>query len=304
MKRFLIIVCFVFISSCDDGDIITLSLDFDDTLERCDNFENHYLLYTTRTNPSEALILTLPKPTSDYLFTDATDTAIQLTIPNETQFYYRTYNNNLGNVLCNEVSDPDLVVLQNNEATSGTVKVDVSFIDDDNDGIPSINEDRNNNGDYEDDDFDSDGIPDYLDEDDDNDNVKTKFEDANTDGDNNPFTNPLNTDGDTLPNYLDDDDDGDNVLTRLEDSNENENPRDLADIVTDTNGNAIYRYLYNGTNAVEAFADSGFIDNTYTRVIYTKFTVINAGLEVINSTEIQLGTFEGVSTDFTTVNDD
>ncbi len=77
--------------------------------------------------------------------------------------------------------------------------------DDDDDGVPTLDEDRDGDGDPTNDDTDGDGIPDYLDQDDDGDGVVSSQEDINSDGD------PTNdyTDGDGIPNYLDDDDDAD-----------------------------------------------------------------------------------------------
>ncbi|WP_339756907.1 hypothetical protein [uncultured Winogradskyella sp.] len=305
VRRFYILFCLAFLVACDDGDIINVTLDFDEVLERCDNFEDSYLVYNTREDPNEALILILPKPSSDYLFTTATETPVTLTIPDEVRFNYRTYNKTLeNNVLCNILSDPNLVVTDDNEALSGTVQVVVTLVDDDNDGIPSADEDLNNNGNYDDDHSDTDGIPDYLDQDDDNDNVLTRDEDNNDDGDNNPYTNKLDTDGDSKPDYLDTDDDGDGIDTRLEDVNENESPRDVVDFVTDENGENVYRYLYNHPTAMEAFPDSGLINNTYTRTVTTVFTIFNTGLGPISSTEIQFGTYVSDPESFTTVNDD
>lgn len=78
---------------------------------------------------------------------------------------------------------------------------DVNQSDDDNDGVLSILEDINEDGDVKNDDTDGDGILDYLDTDDDGDGVLTKDEDANGDGD------PTNddTDNDGIPDYLDTD---------------------------------------------------------------------------------------------------
>jgi len=89
------------------------------------------------------------------------------------------------------------------------------YNDSDNDGITDNLEDTNGNGDYTDDDFDMDGIPNYIDTDDDNDGLLTEFEDVNSDGD---LAND-DTDGDGTPNYLDIDDDGDTVPTASEDLN-------------------------------------------------------------------------------------
>lgn len=77
----------------------------------------------------------------------------------------------------------------------------VENTDHDNDGVPSIKEDPNNNGNPRDDDTDKDRIPNYLDVDDDGDSKLTKNEDTNGDGD------PTNddTDKDGIPNYLDSD---------------------------------------------------------------------------------------------------
>ncbi|REE81809.1 FKBP-type peptidyl-prolyl isomerase-like protein [Lutibacter oceani] len=75
----------------------------------------------------------------------------------------------------------------------------VNDADHDNDGILSINEDIDGDGNVKNDDTDSDTIPNYLDSDDDGDGILTKDEDANEDGD------PTNddTDGDGIPDYLD-----------------------------------------------------------------------------------------------------
>ncbi|MGL1886720.1 MAG: VWA domain-containing protein [Reichenbachiella sp.] len=74
-------------------------------------------------------------------------------------------------------------------------------VDDDGDGIPTIDENLNADSTAEDDDSDSDGIPNYLDNDDDGDGILTIDEDTNGDGDylNDDF------DGDGVPDYLDTD---------------------------------------------------------------------------------------------------
>ncbi len=77
-----------------------------------------------------------------------------------------------------------------------------SFLDDkdnDNDNVPNMVEDLNQDGDPTNDNTDGDNIPNFWDDDDDNDGVKTIDEDTNHDGD------PTNddSDGDGIPNYLD-----------------------------------------------------------------------------------------------------
>lgn len=76
----------------------------------------------------------------------------------------------------------------------------VKDTDHDNDGIPSINEDIDGNGDSRDDDTDKDGIPNFFDLDDDGDGTLTINEDANGDGNPaNDFNDPNNP---TLADYL------------------------------------------------------------------------------------------------------
>ena len=82
--------------------------------------------------------------------------------------------------------------------------------DNDNDGVPSILEDVNGNGDIFDDNSDNDaereqglilGIPDFQDIDDDGDGVLTRTEISDADG--NIITPYPDTDGDGTPDYLD-----------------------------------------------------------------------------------------------------
>ncbi|OIQ30041.1 MAG: hypothetical protein BM564_04545 [Bacteroidetes bacterium MedPE-SWsnd-G2] len=85
--------------------------------------------------------------------------------------------------------------------------------DDDNDGIPTIYEDFNGDGDITNDDIDADGIPNYLDNDDDGDGVLTADEQLDIDG------NPIDSDGDGDVDFLDNDDDGDGILSMYETGN-------------------------------------------------------------------------------------
>lgn len=90
----------------------------------------------------------------------------------------------------------------------------------DEDGILNENEDVDADGDITNDDTDSDGIPNYLDNDDDGDSIPTSLEDVDGDGN---VTND-DTDSDGIPNYLDNDDDGDGILTIDEDADGDGDP--------------------------------------------------------------------------------
>ena len=90
--------------------------------------------------------------------------------------------------------------------------IDALDPDDDNDGVATLDEDVNGDGNPANDDTDNDGTPNYLDVDDDQDGILTAAEDI--DGDNNPTND--DTDNDGTPDYLDTDDDNDGVLTSAE----------------------------------------------------------------------------------------
>ena len=296
MRHIFVLLLGLFLFTCDDGDIITIELDFDQELELCENNVNSFLVYDVRDDPSESLILTFPRdPSTEALFTTPTlpdQPAILDINGGSIRFNFRGYNRNLENdELCELIPPANLVITEDYDADSGHVFITVTAIDDDNDGVPSALEDINGNGDLTDDDTDSDGIPNYIDEDDDNDNVKTsdELDNLNLDGDNNPLTNPIDTDGDGTPNFLDNDDDGDFVLTRLEDQDCNNNPQD--DRVINPDG-SLGDPFYLVESVDESYPCTTFITNSYTRTIITQFRVEGVNLGPVNATEIDFGTYE------------
>jgi len=232
MRKLLSLFSFLFIlSSCDDGDIITVELDFEDTFSAC----GELVFYKIKEDPAESLSLqiTSPATTLEDLITVDEDgllisTSESFTINGTTNlFNYRTYNQTPTNFFCNDVPPSTIEIISDNESDSGTATVTISLTEDDNDGIPAELEDLNGNGDLTDDDTDGDGLPNYIDEDDDGDNVLTRLEidDDDLDGDANPLTNPLDTDADSTPDYLDTDDDNDGVNTiDEENASPDENP--------------------------------------------------------------------------------
>ncbi|WP_296386862.1 hypothetical protein [Winogradskyella sp.] len=304
MRYFYIIFCFVFLTACDDGDILTVELAFDQELERCENDNESYLIYDTREDPNESLSLIIERNTdNELLFTEPTTVGSPtvLLMSSNTRFIYRTYNRAIAtDELCDVIPPADLNIVESYEATTGTVEVTVTIEDDDGDGIPSDLEGRdpNGDGDFSDaQDWDNDGIADYLDEDDDNDNVKTEFEldDTNADGDNDPTTNPLDTDGDGNPDYLDEDDDGDLTPTIEEDEDGDQNPRN--DQNTNPDGDLVSHYL--NTLEMTMYANPGFTDdNKYTRTITTSFIIRDVDLEILRTTLVEFGILTTTITDY------
>jgi hypothetical protein len=300
MKRLLGICALLVLCTCDDGDIITVNLDFDKELNRCDNNAESYYVFDLREDPSESIGVIFPRNADNaLLFETPTPPNEPVIIPingTTARFIYRTYNRSVDNQeLCGLIQASDLVILEDYEAETGTIEVTVTVEDDDQDGVPTIFEGRgepDENGDYPNaQDSDGDGIPDYLDRDDDGDNVPTIDELNDDDTDTDPNTNPLDTDGDGTPDYLDPDDDGDGVLTRLEDENNDGDPRN------DTNANAegIIVAHYLNTVEVDTYPDFGPNQGSdwrdYVREITTNFLVRGFDLDIIRGDEYNLGDY-------------
>ncbi|PNQ72296.1 hypothetical protein C1T31_12135 [Hanstruepera neustonica] len=276
--------------SCDDGDIITVELDFDDTLLTC----GELVFYNIKEEPYESLSLKITSPETTLESLIEVDDNGELISTQEVfeingstnQFNYRSYSGDPSNLFCNDVPPSNVLITQDMNSTSGTAIIDISLIEDDNDGIPAELEDINGNGDLTDDDTDGDGLPNYIDVDDDGDNVLTSAEidSDNIDGDDNPLTNPLDTDGDGTPNHLDTDDDDDGVNTIDEENvTQDNNP---ANDFTDP---AIADYLNPDV--------SSFVAATAYRAhtIRQEFTIeitVDASFPTLNYDSLNFGTLE------------
>lgn len=232
MRKLLYIFSFcLLLTSCDDGDIITVELEFGDTFKSC----GELVFYKTKSDPSESLSLEINTTIEDLIELDVDNQLVSseesFTINGSTNtFYYRTYSETLPTSYFCEAITPNINIISDSESTDGTVSVTTILIEDDNDGIPAELEDLNGNGDLEDDDTDGDGLPNYLDDDDDGDNVRTASENPNYSA-SNGLTDALDTDLDGIPNYLDTDDDNDGILTRNEENeSQDQNPtNDITD---------------------------------------------------------------------------
>ncbi|ALJ04237.1 hypothetical protein APS56_03350 [Pseudalgibacter alginicilyticus] len=214
----------VTVLSCDDGDIITVEFDFDDSFSSCGDL----VLYKTKSEPAESMSINFTDLTlAELLLVEENDTLITTTTSNT--YNYRTYNNTTlptSGVFCTEIPSSEVNIIEDYESAGSEATIITVLTEDDNDGIASALEDINGNGDLTDDDTDGDGIPNYLDIDDDGDNILTKDEnpDPNGDGD---LSDAQDTDADGIPDYLDADDDNDGVLTRDEENDtQNQNPKD------------------------------------------------------------------------------
>ena len=222
---FAIIISLLSTFSCNDGDIITIALDFDDTFESCGSL----VFYNIKEDPSESLSVQITSPAltiSDLLKVGADNTLVTTRTINGTSntFNYRSYASVTANLFCNDIPPSDIIITNDLESTTGEVVITTELTEDDNDTVLAELEDINGNGDLNDDDTDGDGIPNYLDSDDDGDNILTRDEKPDPNKDNS-LNDAQDTDGDGIPDYLDSDDDGDGTLTRDEENySQDQNP--------------------------------------------------------------------------------
>ena len=280
MRIFLVLIfsCFVFIS-CNDGDVISVELDFDKTLTRCgDTTTSNYILYDTKNDPFESLTLLLPNNAqADSIFGPGISGKIETLLinGNSVRFNYRTYTADSNNYICQDIPDASVSVIDNYEASSGNAIFTTTFEDDDNDGVPNALE--------FDGDSDGDSIPDYKDYDDDGDNVPTKDEnpDPNGDGD---LSDMQDTDGDLIPDYLDMDDDNDDTLTKFEDENNNGNLFD--DLGT---GATVARFL---DDTLDDEYESAVKPNKFSRTFKINVSLENIDISILSTNSLFLGFYE------------
>jgi hypothetical protein len=216
---------FVGIFSCDDGDIITVELDFGETFDACG--ETDLVFYKTKEDPSESLSVLIPNYSIAEILEVGDDNTF--TDTKSATFYYRTYSDISlpSNLFCSSIPPKTDITLD--EESACTALITTVLTEDDNDGVPFALE--------FDGDTDGDGLPDYIDLDDDGDNILTANEnpDPNGDGD---LSDAQDTDGDGKPDYLDDDDDEDGVLTRDEENQSQD--RNPANDITNSDIGADY----------------------------------------------------------------
>ncbi|MEN1785539.1 MAG: hypothetical protein AAGF77_10400 [Bacteroidota bacterium] len=138
--------------------------------------------------------------------------------------------------------------------------------DEDTDGLNNSSEDLNQDGNYDNDDTDGDGTPNYRDSDDDGDGIATADEDTNSDGN---FTND-DADGDGVPDYLDDtdntainplgDEDSDGITNQEEDLDQD---GDFENDDTDGDGTPNYEDIDDDNDGVPT-VDEGSTTDTDT----------------------------------------
>ena len=272
MRKLLYFFIFLAVTSCDDGDIIVTSFEFEDVdLQLCEGANaNEFVFFKINTSVNEAISYNFIDAT--YSATATTENPITIDLEDaDNSLIYRQFNNSIAaDYYCSNIPDANIIVTEELIGLRGEATIINQIVsEDDNDGVESTLESPNQidpeddpDGDgvpnYLDDDMsnpaigntdatpdsigiedgynhDDDDIPSFKDQDDDNDNVLTSVELPNDDPDDPSF---LDTDEDGTPNYIDPDDDGDNIPTLDEDVDGNGNPRD-----DDSDNDGIPNYL-------------------------------------------------------------
>ena len=284
MKKILVLLTACLIMSCDDGDIIVTSFDFDEqTLQTCTDFDFVYFKINPGNNETLALQFTTALP-----FQTEEGTR-QISLSSSNQITYRRFNSDItASYFCNAIPPTEPTVVQEFTSNVGDITLVTTGTLDDGDGIPASLEVGL--------DSDGDGIEDDLDFDDDGDNVPTRFEGVViTDGVIDPLLT-LDSDGDGIFDYLDVDDDNDGILTIDEDPNMDLNPmNDNSDPTMDTVDDYLNPAIFTSYD-IEAFREhETTFDEIEITITMTNLDFRNEnGDEVIrNTTIIQFGVFDG-----------
>ena len=287
------------LTSCDDGDVIVTSFDFEnDNLSVCSVGSTRVLYNVNNDNIFESISFTF----NNNMFNGVTTGVVTIPLNGTNQLIYRTYNGEVdgANYFCIEVPPSTPTVNEEFVSTTGgmatlTTTIVPNPMDEDGDGLTNAEENMVMPSDT-----DGDGIPNFQDIDDDGDNILTSAELGGT-----VSTGFLDSDEDGIPDYLDNDDDNDGTLTRDEDESAAAsdtaalNPRD--DISPNSNG--IARYLDPTVN--DNFMITRSRPNNYnvtfrTRVVLNNLTFDGGDVQAIEGT-YNLGLLEVPNIEITVI---
>ncbi|MEM6517354.1 MAG: hypothetical protein AAF688_14320 [Bacteroidota bacterium] len=289
---------FILVTSCDEGDIIEVNLDFDEELELCtltnNSNEEFFLIYNINESTNEVLAIQFPVSGNSVIFNPefTGDIETLMTNGNTIRFNYRTYDGDPTSVICSVIPG-DVNLVSNFEADNGANIVFTSlFTDDDNDEIDTEDEfpmAPNDNGEFPNaQDTDEDGLFDYLDADDDGDNLLTSFEAfvQNEDGE----MVLRDTDSDGIPDYLDPDDDNDGILTINEDADGNEENGILGPSNDLSPDSTVLRCR--DASVSDFFEQDSLIVSEFTRTITVDIEIDGVALDILQTDLIEMGRYD------------
>lgn len=122
MNRLLLVFILCLFNSCDDGDLIIETIDFNDiSISFCESATTVNSTLFFKTNTTEALVLELQ---SGLLKNEVSPETIVSTIPGQSQLIYRTFSENVAsNYFCDAVPPVIPTVSDEFEAEKGEVLI-------------------------------------------------------------------------------------------------------------------------------------------------------------------------------------
>ena len=107
MRKFLSVAFCIALLGCNDGDIITVELDFEDTFNRC----GQLVFYKTKQDPSESLSIEFNLNNINS-FLNVNDDGIYISGDLPVTFNYRTYDAALpNNYFCSDIPSSEVSIL-------------------------------------------------------------------------------------------------------------------------------------------------------------------------------------------------
>ena len=276
-KIFILLTISIFLGSCNDGDVIVTTFDFDDeSLSNCGDVGG-YVLYKFNNETNESISLSLS--TNDSIYNMTEEQVFNLNGEGNI-VHYRKYSDAIDDdYFCNNVPPTSPTVTSEYIGSSGEATITTTITLDDEDGIFEEISSLDTDGDE---------LLDYYDADDDGDNVLTSTE-LGDDFLNGITDTPQDTDGDGVFDYLDTDDDNDGILTINEDLDQNLDPsNDLTDGVPNYLNDAVLIETLTTDYRIHTYNYNSDILVVLTNV------VLISGDDQITQQTMSLGTIEGV----------
>jgi len=137
-KYFLLLITLsLIITSCNDGDILTVNLEFEDELSLCGDVSSaNYVIYKTKSDPDESLTLLFPvNATNNLIFypieIEHQETLkISSTSSNTVQFNYRFYDGDPLVLICQEIPSSTVNITKDYKAEDGgEIQTISTFVD-------------------------------------------------------------------------------------------------------------------------------------------------------------------------------
>lgn len=115
MKKYIAIICCLFLLSCDDGDFDVPAFEFNETINSCDVNNNSYTLF--RLSDTEALIITL---STSQITNNVTTEPIEVSITSD-NVVYRTFNDAVSaSYFCEDIPPVEPTILSNWTGVEGS----------------------------------------------------------------------------------------------------------------------------------------------------------------------------------------